>query len=234
VSAGRSVALAGFSIRANLRSYLTLGGLVAFAAIALLGPVASLRNGHGWALDPDLLFYGYLTGGLFVLRSGLEQQREAGLQTFLRHNFCTPLEHGAGAVLALMGTWLLLTGLLFLLGLLCSAGDMAAAAWHAWSFGLALALLLPFVIMVESVSSLRIPMILPLIGYLALMVILALTVGEVRMVAILGVSVDRSDPASSLALAGRAGIVVTVGMPSFVAAVALLDRRRGGSGPGVS
>jgi hypothetical protein len=234
LSAGRSVALAGFSIRANLRSYLTLGGLVAFAAIALLGPVASLRNGHGWALDPDLLFYGYLTGGLFVLRSGLEQQREAGLQTYLRYNFCTPLEHGAGAVLALMGTWLLLNGLLFLLGLLCSAGDMAAAAWYAWSFGLALALLLPFVIMVESVSSLRIPMILPLIGYLALMVILALSVGEARMVAILGVSVDRSDPASSLALAGRAGIVVTVGMPSFLATVALLDRRRGGSGPGVS
>jgi hypothetical protein len=234
LSVGRTVALASFAIRANLRSYLTVGGLLAFVAIALVGSVASLRSGHGWALDPDLLFYGYLTGGLFVLRSGLEQQREAGLQTYLRHNFCTPLEHGAGAALALMGTWLLLTGLLFLLGLLCSAGDLAAAAWYAWAFGLALALLLPFIITVEAVSSLRIPMILPVIGYLTLMVILALTVGEARMVAILGVSVDRTDPASSLGLAGRAGVVVTAGMGTFLATVALLDRRRGGSGAGVS
>lgn len=225
MSLARSVALAGFAIRTNLRSAIALGGGLAFAAIGGLGPVISLRNGHGWAVDPDLLFYGYLTGALFVLRSGIEQQRECGLQTYLRHNFASPLEHGLGAVLSLVGSWLLLTGLLFMLTLIFSAGDASSAAWYAWAFGLPLALLLPFLLMVESTSSLRIPMIVPVIGYMALAVTLALTVGETRTAAILGFSVDRGDPATSLRLAVRVGVVVPVGMALFLAAVWLRGRR---------
>lgn len=225
MSLSRSTALAAFAIRANLRSAISRGGLVAFAAIAALGPILSWRNGQGWVLDPDLLFYGYLTGALFVLRSGLEQQRESGLLTYLRHNFATPVEHAVGAVLALLGGWLLLTTLVFLLGIACSAGDVGAAAWYAWTFGLALSLLLPFVVAVESVAAFRIPLILPVIGYLALMVVLALTIGEERMVGILGISADRADPASSLRLAARAGLVVPTGLALFVAVTWVSARR---------
>jgi len=223
----RAVALAAFAIRTNARSAITAGGMLGFIAIALLGPIVSMKNGTGWTLDPDLLFFGYLTGALFVLRSGLEQQRECGLQTFLRHNFSSPLEHGLGAVLSLLGTWLLLTTALFALALVCSAGDVATAAWHAWALGVPLAVLLPFVIMVESVSSLRIPMILPVLAYLALAVTLALTMGEARMAAILGLTPDRGDPATSLRLAVRIGMVVPAGMTLFLAAVWLRGRRLG-------
>jgi hypothetical protein len=221
----RSMALAAFAMRTNFRSAIARGGLVAFAGIAALGPILSWHNGQGWAVDADLLFYGYLTGALFALRSGLEQQRETGLMTFLRHNFATPGEHAVGAVLALVGGWLLLTAALFVLGLAFSAGDYGAAGWHAWTFGLALSLLLPFVIAVESVSAFRIPLILPVIGYMALAVVLALTVGEERMVAILGITADRADPASSLRLATRAGLVVPLGMAAFVVATWAPSRR---------
>lgn len=223
----RSIAVAEFAVRANLRSGLAIGGLAAFAAIAMLGPVASLRNGNGWVLDADLLFYGYLTGGLFFLRSGLEQQREAGLQTYLRHNFCTPLEHALGAVLSLMGSWLILTAALWLAGLLGSAGDLATATWYAWAFGLALAVLLPFVLVVESTATLRLPLILPVIGYFTLAIVLALTLGEVRMAELLGFTVERGDLSSSLRLAGRVAVVLPVGMALYLAGVALRSRRHG-------
>jgi hypothetical protein len=219
VSPVRCWAMAGFAIRTNLRSPMTAGGMVAFAAIAALGPIAAVKNGQGPALDPDLLFYGYITGGLFVLRSGLAQQRECGLQTYLRHNFTTAAEHGLGAVLSLLGTWLILTGALFLLALAYSAGDAASATWYAWSFGLALALLLPFVIMAESVSTLRIPLLLPVIGVMALAVVLTVALGEARMAAILVFSAERGDPASSMRLAGRVGVVVPAGMGLYLATV---------------
>lgn len=221
----RSTALAGFAIRTNLRSATTVGGMAAFAGIAALGPAASLKNGQGWTVDPDFLFYGYLIGALFALRSGIEQQRENGLQTYLRHNFASPLEHAFGAVLSLLGTWLLLTTLLFLLAFLCSAGDGASAAWYASTYGLALALLLPFVLMVESVSALRIPLLLPVIGYLALAVILSLTVGEERMAALLWLSVERGDLGGLVRLALRVGWMVPTGMALFLAAVHVRGRR---------
>jgi hypothetical protein len=216
---GRIMALGWFAMRTNLRSPMAIGGLVACGLVAALGPLLSWTGGRGWRVDGDLLFYAYLVGGLFVLRSGVEQQREGGLQAFIRHNLASPVEHALGAVVALLGAWLLLTGLLFLLTLLLSFGDVATAAWYAWAFGLALSLFLPFALMVESVSSFRIPLILPLILYMALAVGLALTVGEARTAAILGISADRSDPASSLRLAARAALVAPLGFAMFVASV---------------
>jgi hypothetical protein len=224
MTAARAAALAVFAMRANLRSPMAVGGALAFAAIAALGPLASVSNGHGWVLDPDLLFYGYLTGSLFALRSGLEQQRDAGLQTYLRHNFATPVEHALGAVLSLVGTWLVLTGLLFLLAALYSGGDLGSAAWLAWSHGLGIAVLLPFVVMVESVSASRIPLLLPVLAYLALAMLLAAVIGAERMVAILGTGGSPSDPRSWLHLAARAAVVVLPGMALFLAGTWLLAR----------
>jgi hypothetical protein len=221
----RTMAMGWFAMRANLRSPMALGGLVACVLVATLGPLLSWTGGRGWLLEGDLLFYAYLVGGLFVLRSGLEQQREGGLQSYIRHNLATPVEHALGAVWALLGAWLLLTGLLFLLGLLLSMGDVATAAWYAWTFGLGLSLFLPFTLMVESVSSFRIPLVLPLILYMALAVGLALTVGEARTTVILGISADRSDPASSLRLAARAALVAPLGFIVFVAAVRIRTGR---------
>jgi hypothetical protein len=223
------MALGCFAARTNLRSPMALGGLAACVLVATLGPLLSWTGGRGWLLEGDLLFYAYLVGGLFVLRSGVEQQREGGLQSYIRHNLATPLEHALGAVLALLGAWLLLTGLLFLLALLLSMGDVATAAWYAWTFGLGLSLFLPFTLMVESVSSFRIPLVLPIILYMALAVGLALTVGEARTAAILGISADRSDPASSLRLAARAALVTPLGFAVFVASVSI---RAGGPARG--
>jgi hypothetical protein len=225
VSLVRSLALAAFALRTNLRSPVSLGGLAAFVAIAGLGPVGSWRTGAGWALDADLLFYGYLTGGLFVLRSGLEQQRETGLDVFLRHNLASPVEHAIGAVLALLGSWLLLTGLLLALALASSAGDAGAALWYTWVFALGIALLVPFVPPVESVATLRIPFILPVLGFLALIVGLSLAVGEAEMVAILGVGAERPEPASSLRLALRVAIVMPAVLGLFVVVAGLRGGR---------
>jgi hypothetical protein len=224
MSTMRSLYIGLFALRTNLRSPLTRGGLVALAAIAALGPIGSWTSGQGLAVDGNLLFYGYLAGALFALRSGLEQQREGGLATYLRHNLATPVEHAAGMVLSLMGSWLVLSVVLFAVTLVYSGGDLPSAAWLATSFALALALLLPFTLMVESVMTFRIPLLLPVIGYLALVVILAMALGEERMAAILGFGVERGDPRSLLRLAVRAAVVLAVGMGLFLAAVAVRGR----------
>jgi hypothetical protein len=224
MSATRSLYIGLFALRTNLRSPLSRGGLVALAAIAALGPVGSWTSGRGLAVDGDLLFYGYLTGALFALRSGVEQQREGGLVTYLRHNLATPVEHAVGMILSLIGSWLVLSALLFAVTLAYSGGDLVSAAWLATSFALALALLLPFTLMVESVTTLRIPLLLPVIGYLALVIILALALGEAKMATILGFSVERGDPHGLFRLAVRAVAVLALGMGLFLAAVAVRGR----------
>jgi hypothetical protein len=219
VSARRCFALARFAFRANARSAMARGGVAAFLLIALLGPFISLRNGQGWVLDEDMLFLGFIVGALFALRSGLEQQRESGLQTFLRHNLATPLEHAAGGVLALLATWLLLAVLMFVVALVCSAGDPGTAAWQAWVWGLWLGVLLPFLLFTETFSTLRIPLVLPLIAYFALIITLVFTLGEPRALLLLGTRADPAHPLTSLNLAGRAATVLVLGLAGYLAAV---------------
>jgi hypothetical protein len=223
----RGLALARFAVRTNLRAPASVGGMLALVATAALGPIGSWSSGRGWGLEPDLLFYGYLTGALFVVRSGLEQQREGGLATYLRHNFTPPLEHALGMVLSLLGSWLALTGVMFLLALAASAGDLGASVWYTSLFALSLAMLLPFVIMVEAVASLRIPMLVPVLGFLAVVIILAIAVGEERMVAILGMRVERGDSIGLLRLAGRVMAVVAVGLAVFLGATRVRARGDG-------
>lgn len=223
-----SLALARFAFRTNLRAPASVGGVLALVAIAALGPMGSWSSGRGWGLEPDLLFYGYLTGALFVVRSGLEQQREGGLATYLRHNFALPLEHALGMVISLLGSWLALTAVMFALALLASAGDLGSAVWYTSIFGLSLAMLLPFVVMVEAVAALRIPMLVPVLGYLVLIIVLAIMVGEERMVAILGMGVERGDPASLLRLAVRSAAVLVAGLAVFLGASWARGRIRSG------
>lgn len=223
----RVMALAGFAIRANFRSAVTRGGLAAMVAVGAVGPVVGWRSGRGWSLDPELLVYGYIVGSIFVLRSGLEEQRVRGLMTFLRQNFVSPVEHAAGAVLALLGSWAALTGGLFATAL-AVGGSPAEAVWYAWVCGLGVAVLLPFVLMVETVAELRIPMFLPVLGYLALAVVLSLWLDPQRMVAILGVAADPAHPASSLRLAARAVVVLSLGIGVFLAGTRAKGRGRRG------
>jgi hypothetical protein len=212
----RVLSLARFAVRANFRMTTTRAGIVAFAGITALGPVNGWKNGIGWVLDTDLLFYGYLVASLFVIRSGLEQQRQTGLLLLLRRNLCSPVEHAAGAIVSLLGTWAVLNGFLFVFALLFG-GSPADAIWRTWVNSLALATLLPFVLLVEAVAEVRIPMLLPILGYLAIAVVLSFTLGTTEMVSLLVVRVDPANPASSIGLLVRAAAVGVPGFGLFIA-----------------
>ncbi len=222
----RVLALAGFALRSNLRSAMWRGGMVAFVLIAGFSLVSSWRSSGAWSLESDFLYFGYLTAALFCLRSGLAQQRETGLLTYLRHNFVQPLEHAAGVALALVGNWGLITALLFALALICSAGDAAAAAWLAWSYGLWMAVLLPFVLLVESVSGMRTPLLIPVLGYFALAVILSGLLGTRTMMGILAIGGDRHDPSAWIQVGARGALVLSVGLGSFLLLTWAGDFRR--------
>lgn len=216
MSPERVVAVAGFAVRTNGRMWVTRAGLLAGTAIVLLGPLLSTSSGRGWVLDPNLGFFGVLVAAIFGLRSGLEEQRESGLALFLRHNLVSPVEHAAGLVLGLLVTWLLLCAWAFVL-VLASGGDPAAAAWHASAWGLRALVLLGALPLVESVSTLRTPFILPVLLYLGLIVGSSIAVGEETALAWFA-PVERGDPGSLLPLATQAAASLAVTSALFVAA----------------
>jgi hypothetical protein len=224
---GRVMAVAMHMVRANTRMGLTRAGFLVFPLIALLGPLGSWTGGDGWALDQELFFYGFLVGALFVIRSGLGEQREGDMDTFLRLNFVSPLEHAAAVLLSLVSTWLGFCGLAFLVGMAVSA-DPPAAAWITVSLTARSGLLIAVVPFVEAATRLRAPLILPVLGFLALMLGLSVTVGEGTMLRLLGSAGQQGDPASFFPVAARSAAGLGLGSLAFLAGSA----RRSWTPPG--
>lgn len=219
----RVAALARHSVHTNLLTPFTWTGAALLVAVSLIGPAVSLRNHGLWVFDTEMLGTGFAFGALFVIRSGLVEQRTGGVQDFLRVNFMTPLEHVSAAVLSLVATWLLYGAFALLIALTLSVGDIGLAAWTVWLLLLTSGMLLPFVLMVECVSDLRTPLFVPGFVYFAAMFALAAAVGYQEMAALLGLTADRAWPPSSLPLAARAAICLFAGF----ALVLVLVRLRG-------
>lgn len=221
---GRSVALGRYALAANFRAPLARIGLVLVVVLALIGLLSQILRDGGWKVDPPFLFYGYALGGIFVVRSGLAEQREGELQTFLRLNFVTPVVHMLGAILSVLGSWLILTGFTFIVAAALSAGDVRMAAWFAWSYGLRIGMLLPLVLMVESVSTLRIPLFLPGVVWFAALITLTGVVGEERAIAIMSPAVEAGDFGSTVPIAVRAAGALVVGFLLVLAGTAARAR----------
>lgn len=222
----RVLAVARYAIHTNVRTPFTWTGAALLVGVALIGPVISLRNHGIWGFDPQMLGTGYAFGALFVIRSGLVEQRVGGVGDFLRVNFMGPVEHMAAAILSLLAAWLLYSGFAFVVALALSIGDLGLAAWTVWLLLLTLGLLLPFALMVECVSDLRTPLFVPGFIYFAAMLSLSATLGYARTATLLGLNADRSWPASSLPLAARAGVALVAGLAVVLAATWLRGRGR--------
>ena len=207
----RVLALAHHSVHTNLRTPFTWTGAALLPLVALLGPLISLRNHGAWAFDPEMLGTGFAFGALFVIRSGLVEQRMGGLEDFLRVNFISATEHMLAAILSLAATWLLYTACAFAVAVVLSGGDVGLAAWTVWLLALTLAMLLPFALMVECTSDLRTPLFVPGFIYFAGLFALAAALGYRRMAALLGLDADPAWPPSSLPLAARAAASLVVG-----------------------
>ena len=159
---GRTVAALGrYALANNLRTPHTWVGFGLLAAVTLLGSYVNSRGVGAWSLHTGFLTTGAYGCGLLVLRSGIIAQREGGLQTFLRANFVSASEHVTGAVLSLLGAWLLVAAAVTSIGALLPGAGLSLAAWYGWTIGLQLGLLLPFVVMTELVSSIEVPLLVP-------------------------------------------------------------------------
>jgi hypothetical protein len=219
MSLRRALALGGFALRVNLGTRATWIGALAGLAVLLLGPTLALHAGRGWSFDPELGLFGFLLAALFLLRSGLETQRAVDLDTFLRHGLATPLEHAAGMVVSLLGSWAILCAAGFLAILAVSGGDAGLAAWHAGAWGTRAFLLLGFVPWVEARAELRVPFLLPALAYLGLVVALTVVLDEERAIALF-TPVDREAPATLARLASHAALAFAAAGGGFVLASA--------------
>lgn len=207
----RTAALARYAVAGNLRSPYTWAGGCLFVALALLGLWGSARAGDGWVVDTALVFDGALLAAVFGVRSGLIAQRTGGLQTFLRMNFVSPVEHVAGATVAIVVSWLLVCTALFLAVLVLPGGGPGEAAWRVTVFALRTGILLPFVLLAESVTTIDIPFFLPAVAYFGLLVILIFTLGEIRAVAALAPPMAAYDYASTVPSVVRLAVVLPTG-----------------------
>ena len=133
-----------------------------------------------------------------------------------------------GLILSAVAAWLGLCAVFFLAVLVASGGELGTAAWHTAAWGLRALLLLGFVPLVESAATLRLPFILPVIGYFGLLVGLSLGIGEEEALALFA-PVERSDPASLGGVAAQAAVAFPATSLLFVAATMAAARWRRGA-----
>lgn len=187
--------------------WLTRGGVLAGVTVMFMGPLLAVRQGQGWEFDREMGFMGFFIMALFSMRSGLEEQRDLGVVTFVRHNLASRLEHALGLLFGLAAAWLGLCALTFAMILGMSAGDLELAAWATTAWGLRLLVLLGFVPLIEAAASLRLPLLLPVLGYAGLAIALTLVLPEDRAVALF-IPVQRGEvqPLISLGIQGAVSL----------------------------
>lgn len=217
----RIAAMARYSMAGNLRTPYTWVAGFLLLALALLGMYSSARRGIGWQLSPSFLADGALLAAVFGLRSGLIDQRVTGLQAFLRLNMIAPTEHMTAAMASLFGTWLLLCAAVFGLALVLPGGGPGTAAWETWLFALRIFPLLPFTLLMESVSSIQLPFFVPALLWVGLVLVLAAVLGEGRAIALVHPPVVPGVYRSTAPRIARALVVGSGGL-ALVAATTLL------------
>jgi hypothetical protein len=206
-------ALARYALANNIRTPYTWAGGALFAGMTLLGLWSSARAGEGWAIDPSLTFDGALLAAVFGIRSGLIAQRTGGLRIYLRMNFLSPLEHWAGLLLSLVGSWLLVCLALFAVELVLPGAGLADAAWQVSFFAVRTAVVLPFVLVAEQVTTIEIPFFLPALVYFGAVVVLVLSLGQVEAMATLAPPVRPYDYGTLLPSLGRVGVAWAIALP---------------------
>lgn len=226
MSPGRIVALAAHMTRCSLRAGLVRAGFGALIVITLLGPVASLTRGAGWALDRELYLCGFLVGSLLALRSGLGDQRERALDTFLRVNFVTRFEHALAVVLSLLALWASVCGAALLAALVASAADLRLAAWATGSLAARSAMLLPLVPPVEATTRLRVPFLVAVLAAVAAGLGISVVGGEAALLRLVGSPGEPGDLGALPPLAARAALSLATGFAAYLAVAALPDRYR--------
>lgn len=213
-----------YSMAGILRTpYTWVAGALLLAVVGL-GMYSSARQGIGWQLSPSFLADGALLAAVFGLRSGLIDQRTAGLQGFLRMNLITPVEHMGAAMISLLGTSLLLCSALFALALVLPGGGFATAAWQTWLFGLRIFPLLPFTLVMESVSSIQLPFFVPALLWVGLVLVLVAVLGEGQAIALVSPPVVPGDYGSTAPRIARALIIGAAGFTVVLSATRVRGR----------
>jgi hypothetical protein len=221
----RIVAMARYSLAGTLRTPYTWVAGILLLAIVCLGMYSSARKGLGWRLSTSFLADGAIVSAVFGLRSGLIAQRMSGLQGFLRMNLITPVEHMTAAMLSLLGAWLVLCAALFTVALVLPGGGLGLAAWETWLFALRILPLLPFTLLMESVSSIQLPFFVPALLWVGLVLVLVAVVGEGQAIALVSPPVEPGVYGSTGPRFARALVIGVAGFGVVLGATRVRDRR---------
>lgn len=222
-SVARSMAVAAYMLRCGGRLGLTRAGLGALVLLTLLGPLASLSRGAGWAFDPEIHLLGFLVGSMGAIRSGLAEQRENRLDTYLKVNFLSRREHALGVVISLIVSWaaVCVTGIV---ASVAASADLRLALWATGALAARTALLLPIVPLAEATTRLRVPFLLPVLLAVAGAISLSVLAGEGLMLRVLGSPGAPGDLRALPPLFARAAAVAVPGFGLYLVLAAIQDR----------
>ena len=112
--------------------------------------------------------------------------------------------------------------------LLLPGGGLMDGIWNASVFALRTGVLVPFVLMAESVSNIRLPFFLPGLAYVVLIMTLVMTLGEPRAVTMVAPPIDTGNIASLGPPALRLAVVMPAGLAAVLGLTAWRNRARAG------
>ncbi len=122
------------------------------------------------------------------------------------------------ATASLLASWLGVCAGVFLLNALLPGGGLEEAAWQTTVFGLRTGVLLPFVLVAESATSIDVPFFLPALAYFGLVMALVLALGEPEAVTALAPPMETHDYRSTIPSLVRLAAITPAGFAAVLLA----------------
>ena len=130
------------------------------------------------------------------------------------------------STLEIAAAWLALGAWTWLVGVVVSLGDIGTVSWTVWVTMLVLGILLPFTLMIECVTDLRTPFVIPGFVWVAVLLTLGVTIGTQEAITLLGLNTDPAWFPSSYPLVRRTLVTLALGFALVLAGTVIRGRAR--------
>lgn len=190
-TAGRVRALAAVELRRMMRAPGTLVGVAGFLVLLAVGHWSYWTSLPPRPEDDRLFVWAYIVAMCGMLRFGLAEDRELGIDEYLVPNLVPPFRYALSKLLATVAMLGIFGAGAFICAAAASVGDLQYAAWYTVLMTLVVWMLLPVLLLVEICIDTRYPALFVLLVFVATLIVGRLMLGPVAIVQLLGLDVQR-------------------------------------------
>lgn len=183
--------LTAFELRKRLREPATiLAGLILFSVL-LLGHINYWQTLPPRPADDRMFGYAFIGAALLLLRFGVAEDRQLALDVFLTSNLISPARYFTSKLLTGITILLAIAVSAFVFAFALSGLDIRYAAWYMLLFTLAAWIFLPAILLIETLTDIRLAAPAALVAFIILIMVLSPTYGTPRVVGWLGLDIER-------------------------------------------